>query len=54
MKEYRTEERALGFILEDKALQNGAKPFIHFKEVVLSYEDVNTSANRVGNSLKEL
>lgn len=39
----------IGEILESKAIRNGTKPFIYFKDKTVSYEQVNEKANRVAN-----
>ncbi len=41
--------RTLGEILEDKARKNGAKAFVHFKDEIASYEQMNERANRAAN-----
>lgn len=42
-------ERTIGKILEDKANKNGGKPFLYFKDEIVSYEQVNERANRIAN-----
>lgn len=43
------EEETIGGILETRARENGARPLVHFRHRVASYELVNEKANRVAN-----
>jgi crotonobetaine/carnitine-CoA ligase len=40
-------------LLEEKAAKLGDRPFLYFKDRVLSYRDMDLNANRVANFLKE-
>jgi crotonobetaine/carnitine-CoA ligase len=41
-------------LLEEKAAKLGDKPFLHFRDEVLSYREMDENANRVANFLKSL
>jgi crotonobetaine/carnitine-CoA ligase len=40
-------------LLEEKAAKLGGRPFLRFRDQVLSYRDMDSSANRVANFLRE-
>jgi len=42
-------KRTVGQLLEIKARQNGEKPFVYFKNKIVSYEQMNVNANTVAN-----
>jgi carnitine-CoA ligase len=41
-------------LLEEKAAKVGGKPFLHFRDEVLSYREMDENANRAANYLKSL
>lgn len=51
MKTYEGNERTLPFILEDKAKTIGSKVFVHYKDEILTYDELNEKANRMANTL---
>ncbi|MBU2497541.1 MAG: ATP-dependent acyl-CoA ligase [Proteobacteria bacterium] len=51
MKEYKFEERTVGYILEDKAKTIGEKPFLLHEDVKITYKELDEKANRVANGL---
>lgn len=51
MREYKWEERTLGFMLEEKAVRVKDKPFLLYKDEKVTYGELNTTVNRVANRL---
>jgi crotonobetaine/carnitine-CoA ligase len=51
MVEYRGDQRTIKHILEDRARQLGDKTFLRYKDLKVSYKEINETANRVANSL---
>lgn len=44
----------LGILLERKAATNGTRPYLYFLDQMISYESINTGANRMANAFKKL
>lgn len=53
-EEYPTDKRSVGYILSDKAKKLGDKAFVYFHGRTISYEELNSMANRVGNALLKM
>ncbi|MBI3965788.1 MAG: AMP-binding protein [Chloroflexi bacterium] len=51
MKEYPKHEQTLGHILADKAVQNAGKPFLYFRDQMLTYDEVNRRADGLAAGL---
>ena len=54
MKEYGFDEMTVGSILEDKAKTNKGRIAARFKDITVTYDELNDTANRVANSLSEI
>jgi len=54
MKEYRFEERTIGYILEHKARTIGANLFLLHEGLKVTYNEMNENANKIANSLINL
>ena len=50
-EEYPISKRSVGHILSDKAKKLKDKAFVYFQEQTISYEELNSMSNRIGNSL---
>jgi acyl-CoA synthetase (AMP-forming)/AMP-acid ligase II len=46
--------RTIGFALEDKAKKNLNKVFLYFEDKKITYETMNTNANRIANGFRNL
>jgi carnitine-CoA ligase len=46
-------DMSLAELLEEKAAKLGDRPFLYFKDQVLSYRDMNFNSNRVANFLRD-
>ena len=54
MREYDIDEMTVGSILEDKAKTNKGRIVARFKDTAVTYDELNSTANRVANSLSEI
>ena len=54
MKEYSLQEMTIGKILEDKAQRNKGKVLARFKDLTVTYEEMNATANRMANAFADM
>ena len=54
MKEYKFQERTVGYVLEDKARTIGEKAYFLHGDTKVTYKEMNDNANRVANSFIDL
>jgi crotonobetaine/carnitine-CoA ligase len=53
MKTYvNAEQRTIGYVVEDKAITQGDRTFLYFKDEAYSYRELHERSNRVANALK--
>ena len=54
MKEYSLQQMTIGKILEDKAQRNKGKVLARFKDLTVTYEEMNATANRMANAFADM